>query len=116
MTIRDEVIPLLRVPTHASGSGMRHHDGKAYARKNQQAGESQRDGIDDHAMPILIVAFRVLVFREVWDRRAIRLGITDQCLAPMSSARSTQWRPELDDTAGIVVRLDAIGKHDEAGP
>jgi hypothetical protein len=46
---------------------MHHQKGEPCARKDQQAGVNRGDGIDDHAMPILIVPFRVLVFSEVWD-------------------------------------------------
>jgi hypothetical protein len=52
-------------PMHASGV---HIVGEPYARKDQQAGENQGGGVNDHAMPILIVAFRTFVFCEIWDR------------------------------------------------
>jgi hypothetical protein len=47
-----------------------HHDvvGKPQAGKYQQTGEKDGDGIDNHAMPILIVAFRAFIFHEIWDR------------------------------------------------
>jgi hypothetical protein len=48
---------------------MHHHrKGEPYAHKDQQARESHGEGIHDYAMPKLIVALRVFVFREVWDR------------------------------------------------
>jgi hypothetical protein len=34
----------------------------------QQADKNQGNGIYDHAMPIVILAFRAFVFREVGDR------------------------------------------------
>ena len=37
-------------------------------RKAQQADKDQGNGIYDHAMPIIIFAFRALVFREVGNR------------------------------------------------
>ena len=47
-------------------SGM-HIVGQPRARKDQQAGENQGDGVNDHAMPILVVAFLAFVFREIRD-------------------------------------------------
>jgi hypothetical protein len=48
---------------------MHHHAvGKPQAGKNQQARENKSDGIDDHAMPILSVAFRAFEFCEIRDR------------------------------------------------
>jgi hypothetical protein len=46
---------------HASGV---HIVGEPHARKDQQAGENHGDGVNDHAMPIFIVAFRAFVFGE----------------------------------------------------
>jgi hypothetical protein len=40
---------------------MRHHHCEAYAGENQKADESESDGIHNHAMPILVAAFRGLV-------------------------------------------------------
>jgi hypothetical protein len=36
---------------------MRHHHCEAYAGENQKAGESESDGIHNHAMPILVGCF-----------------------------------------------------------
>jgi hypothetical protein len=38
------------------------------ARKAHQADKNQGDGIYDHAIPIIILAFRAFVFQEVGDR------------------------------------------------
>jgi len=38
------------------------------ARKAQQADKDQGNGVYDHAMPMIILAFRAFVFREVGDR------------------------------------------------
>jgi hypothetical protein len=53
---------------HASASAMRDHIDQPKARKAHQADKNQGNGIYDHAMPILILAFRAFVFREVGDR------------------------------------------------
>jgi hypothetical protein len=52
---------------HDSGSAMRHHIDEPQAGKNQQGHENQGNRIHDHAMSIVIEAFRAFVFREVWD-------------------------------------------------
>jgi hypothetical protein len=52
---------------HDSGSAMRHHIDKPQAGKNQQGHENQGNRIHDHAMSIIIEAFRAFVFQEVWD-------------------------------------------------
>jgi hypothetical protein len=52
---------------HDSGSAMRHHTDEPQAGKNQQGHENQGNRIHDHAMSIVIEAFRAFVFREVWD-------------------------------------------------
>jgi hypothetical protein len=52
---------------HASGSAMRHHIDEPQAGKNQQGHENQGNRIHDHAMSIIIDAFRAFVFQEVWD-------------------------------------------------
>jgi hypothetical protein len=49
-------------------SAMRDRIDQPKARKAQQADKSQGNGIYDHAMPIIILAFRAFVFREVGDR------------------------------------------------
>jgi hypothetical protein len=46
----------------ASASSVRHHIGEPYARKDQYTCESRRDGIHNHAMPIIIIAFRAFIF------------------------------------------------------
>jgi hypothetical protein len=46
---------------------MRDRIDQPEAGKAQQADKSQGDGIYDHAMPIIILAFRAFVFREVGD-------------------------------------------------
>jgi len=38
------------------------------ARKAQQADKDKGNGVYDHAMPMIILAFRAFVFREVGDR------------------------------------------------
>jgi hypothetical protein len=50
---------------HASASAMRDHIDQPKARKAQQADKNQGDGIYDHPMPIIFLAFRTFVFREV---------------------------------------------------
>jgi hypothetical protein len=50
-----------------SASAMRHHIDEPRAGKNQHDHENQGNRIHDHAMPIIIEAFRAFVFREVWD-------------------------------------------------
>jgi hypothetical protein len=47
---------------------MRDRIDQPKARKAHQADKNQGNGIYDHAMPISILAFRALVFREVGDR------------------------------------------------
>jgi hypothetical protein len=47
---------------------MRDHIDQPKARKAQQADKDQGNGVYDHAMPILILAFRAFVFREVGKR------------------------------------------------
>ena len=54
------------------------------AGKTQQANKNQRNGIHDHAVSILVFAFRAFVFREVGDRYSVR---------------GTRSRPESYDTA-----------------
>jgi hypothetical protein len=51
----------------ASASCVRHHIGEPYTRKNQDTRESRGGGVQRHAMPILVVAFRAFIFCEVWD-------------------------------------------------
>jgi hypothetical protein len=47
---------------------MRDHIDQPKARKAHQAGKTQGDGIYDRTMPIIILAFRAFVFREVGDQ------------------------------------------------
>ena len=47
---------------------MRDHIDQPKARKAHQAGKTQGDGIYDRTMPIIILAFRAFVFREVGNR------------------------------------------------
>jgi hypothetical protein len=47
---------------------MRDHIDQPKAREAQQADKDQGNGVYDHAMPILILAFRAFVFREVGNR------------------------------------------------
>ena len=53
---------------HASASAMRDHIDQPKARKAQQADKDQGNGVYDHAMPIIALAFRAFVFREVGNR------------------------------------------------
>jgi hypothetical protein len=53
---------------HASASAMRDHIDQPKARKAQQADKDQGNGVYDHAMPIIILAFWAFVFREVSNR------------------------------------------------
>ena len=94
-----------RCSIHASGV---HIVGEPHARKDQHAGEYQGDGVNDHAMSVLIVAFRAFVFREIRDRRVIWCGTR---LRPMPSGRGPHSRPESYHTAIIVVGV--VGTHDE---
>ena len=50
-------------------------------------------------MPILIIAFRAFIFREVGDWRVIWVGTTDRGVLMMISMRSTRSRAESYDTA-----------------
>src|SRR5262249_12583162 len=50
-------------------------------------------------MPILIIALRAFIFREVGDWRLISLRITDRGVLAMISMRSTRSRAESHDTA-----------------
>ena len=68
---------------------MRDHIDQPQARKTQQADKNYGNGIYGHAMPILIIAFRAFIFREVGDWRVIWLGITDRGVLAMISMRST---------------------------
>jgi hypothetical protein len=47
---------------------MRDHIDQPKARKAQQADKDQSNGVYDHAMPIIILAFWAFVFREVSNR------------------------------------------------
>jgi hypothetical protein len=47
---------------------MRDRINQPEAGKAQQADKSQSDGIYNHAMPVIILAFGAVVFREVGDR------------------------------------------------
>ena len=47
---------------------MRDHIDQPKARKADQADKNQGNGIYDHAMPIIILAFRAFIFREVGDQ------------------------------------------------
>jgi hypothetical protein len=49
-------------------SAIRDHIDQPKARKAHQADKNQGNGIYDHAMPIIIIAFRAFVFREVANR------------------------------------------------
>jgi hypothetical protein len=99
-----------------SRSSMRHHMGEPYAGQNQNGGKCKDDGIQKHAVPINIGAFRTFESREVRDRRVIWFGIVDGRLPSMQSARRTRSRPESNDPAAIVDRLRAIGTHDSICP
>jgi hypothetical protein len=53
---------------HASASAVRDRIDQPEARKAQQADKDQDNGVYDHAMPIIILALRAFIFREVGDR------------------------------------------------
>ena len=53
---------------HALVSAMRDHIDQPKARQAQQADKDQGNGVYDHTMPIIILAFRAFVFREVGNR------------------------------------------------
>ena len=53
---------------HALVSAMRDHIDQPKARQAQQADKDQGNGVYDHTMLIIILAFRVFVFREVGNR------------------------------------------------
>jgi hypothetical protein len=53
---------------HASASAMRDRIDQPESRQAQQADKDQGNGVYDHAMPIIILAFRAFVFREVGNR------------------------------------------------
>jgi hypothetical protein len=94
---------------HASASVMCHHVDEPQAGKNQQDHESQGNRIHDHAMPIVIGAFRAFVFPKVWDWPVVWRGMTDRDLPTMTSMGGTNSRPETYDTAVSVVK--APGSH-----
>src|SRR5262249_4602351 len=82
---------------------MRDHIDQPKARKAQQADKDQGNDVYDHAMPILIVAFRAFVFREVGDRLVTWPGITDGSLPPLTSMQSTGSGWESYNAAARVV-------------
>src|SRR2546425_3851771 len=53
---------------YASASAMRDRIDQPESRQAQQADKDQGNGVYDHAMPIIILAFRAFVFREVGNR------------------------------------------------
>ena len=53
---------------HASASAMRDRIDQPEARHAQQADKDQGNGVYDHATPVIVLAFRVFVFREVGNR------------------------------------------------
>ena len=84
---------------------MRHHVDKPQAGKNQQDHENQSNRIHDHAMSIIIDAFRAFVFREVWD----------WCPPEVTSVRgSRRSRPESYDTAVSFIKVP--GNHGDISP
>jgi hypothetical protein len=83
-----------------------HIVGEPHARKDQQADETQGDGVNDHTMPILIVAFRAFVFREVWDRRVISSSTR---LRPTPSRRPHSRRKSYHTVIIVVVAVDIHG-------
>src|SRR6266852_3325047 len=83
-----------------------HIAGEPHARKDQQADENQGDGVNDHTMPILIVAFRAFVFREVWDRRAISSRTR---LRPTPSGRPHSRRESYHTGIIVVVVVEIHG-------
>jgi hypothetical protein len=82
-----------------SASNVVHHHvvGEPQAGKNQYAGENESKSINDHSMPVLIVAFWAFVFCEIRDRRIVRR------LPPVSPRRGPHSRPERYHTANFVV-------------
>jgi hypothetical protein len=84
---------------HGSASAVRDPIEEPQTGKNQQDHENQGNSIHDHAVPIIIGAFRAFVFREVGHWRVVWRGMTDRSLPPMTSVRGSHSRPESYDTA-----------------
>jgi hypothetical protein len=53
---------------HASASAMRDRIDQPEARHAQQADKDQGNGVHDHAMLVIILAFRAFVFRKVGNQ------------------------------------------------